>query len=150
MKFKDRKSCKKVLMRVKGRALERNKPRDISDTRENHDLRNNPFRDTINYNFGFGAGRVVYDVAFQNTIESTSGPTIVILIAFSVFFSAFSLFLTIKALFKSFSVYRFAKSQLQEGKPSWDEFSFKDKCAFFNLWCSILLLPPNSLGILFR
>jgi hypothetical protein len=54
LKFKDRKSCKKVLMRVKGRALERNKPRDISDTRENHDLRNNPFRDTINYNFGFG------------------------------------------------------------------------------------------------
>lgn len=41
-------------MRVKGRALEGNKPRDISDTRENHDLRNNPFRDKINYNFGFG------------------------------------------------------------------------------------------------
>lgn len=42
LKFKDRKSFKKVLMKVKGRALESSKPRD------------RPFRENLNFNFGFG------------------------------------------------------------------------------------------------
>ena len=41
-------------MRVKGGALERNKPRDITETLQSRDFRGNPFIDTINYNFAFG------------------------------------------------------------------------------------------------
>lgn len=93
------------------------------------------------YNFGFGAGRVSFDISFENTIVETTSRTIIILIAMTITASCLSFLLTIKALLRSFAAFKFAKENL-EGCMTlpWESLSFSDKFAFFNLWLAIILL----------
>jgi hypothetical protein len=88
------------------------------------------------YDFSSGSGRASYDIAFLNTIERTSKPTLLVLASFIMAFCLLSTILTIKALVRCAAAYQFAKENLV-GSPrlNWETLSFHDKLAFFNIWC---------------
>eukprot|EP00053_Salpingoeca_punica_P014066 m.127649 g.127649 ORF g.127649 m.127649 type:complete len:594 (-) comp16368_c1_seq1:346-2127(-) len=105
---------------------------------------------TATYDFAGGSGRVDYGLTFENTVRHNAHRAMMVVNSLLVVACVLHSLLVMKALYKSYVVYTFAKDAL-EGAPGpkiiWRSLTFSDKLAFFNLWHVISLLGDFSLII---
>lgn len=90
------------------------------------------------YDLSYDNGRVEYGMSISNTILHESGLGLIAINTILLIFSSISLVLTVKAVWRSYQAFIYARMHLMTAPftdpVAWRHLTFSDKLAFFNLW----------------